>query len=235
MTIKLIAVKDNMQASDVVTARYTVREPVVVTAEEKGDSGYVQDTSGRLISRRTYAGTDEGPSHSDFIIRNINYGAVLSADGGVIDDNAKLVLSAVQSSQTSVNLVKQLVDESYNIVQSYDVSLEVDGIEVEPDGEAELGLTIPSEYENAIIKIVELQDDGTIHVYETRRSNGVAYANIKRMGMYAIIAPIDQVQTKNETVIRTVAIAAALLLVAGGGIVFIRGNRKKKTRQNMEE
>ena len=235
MTIKLIAVKDNMQASDVVTARYTVREPVVVTAEEKGGSGYVQDTSGRLISRRTYAGTDEGPSHSDFIIRNINYGAVLSADGGVIDDNAKLVLSAVQSSQTSVNLVKQLVDESYNIVQSYDVSLEVDGIEVEPDGEAELGLTIPSEYENAIIKIVELQDDGTIHVYETRRSNGVAYANIKRMGMYAIIAPIDQVQTKNETVIRAVAIAAALLLVAGGGIVFIRGNRKKKTRQNMEE
>ena len=235
MTIKLIAVKDNMQASDVVTARYTVREPVVVTAEEKGDSGYVQDTSGRLISRRTYAGTDEGPSHSDFIIRNINYGAVLSADGGVIDDNAKLVLSAVQSSQTSVNLVKQLVDESYNIVQSYDVSLEVDGIEVEPDGEAELGLTIPSEYENAIIKIVELQDDGTIHVYETRRSNGVAYANIKRMGMYAIIAPIDQVQTKNETVIRAVAIAAALLLVAGGGIVFIRGNRKKKTRQNMEK
>lgn len=153
----------------------------------------------------------------------------------MIDDNAKLVLSAVQSSQTSVNLVKQLVDESYNIVQSYDVSLEVDGIEVEPDGEAELGLTIPSEYENAIIKIVELQDDGTIHVYETRRSNGVAYANIKRMGMYAIIAPIDQVQTKNETVIRAVAIAAALLLVAGGGIVFIRGNRKKKTRQNMEE
>lgn len=235
MTIKLVAVKDNMQASDVVTARYTVKEPVVVVAEETDSNGYVQDTSGRLVSRRTYAGTDEGPSHSDFIIRNINYGAVLSADNGVIDDNAKLILSVVQSSQTSINLVKQLVDESYNIVQSYDVSLEVDGIEVEPDGEAELGLTIPSEYENAIIKIVELQDDGTIHVYETRRSNGVAYANIQRMGMYAIIAPIDQVQAKNETVIKVVAALAALLLVAGGGIVFIRGNMKKKTRQDMEE
>ena len=235
MTIKLVAVKDNMQASDIVTARYTVREPVVMVAEETDSGGYVQDTSGRLVSWRTYAGTDEGPSHSDFVIRNINYGAVLSADGGVIDDNAKLVLSVVQSSQTSVNLVKQLVDETYNIVQSYDVSLEVDGIEVEPDGEAELGLTIPSEYENAIIKIVELQDDGTIHVYETRRSNGVAYANIQKMGMYAIIAPIDQAKADNVTMLKIVATLAAALIVIGGGIVFIRTNIKKKTRQDIEE
>ncbi|MDD6657405.1 MAG: chitobiase/beta-hexosaminidase C-terminal domain-containing protein [Lachnospiraceae bacterium] len=231
MTIKLIATKENMQASDIVTARFTVREPVEVVVEEEKTTNYVQDTSGRLVSRRTFAGADSGPSHSDFVIRNINYGAVLSADSGVVADNAQLVLSIVQSSQTSVNLVKQLVDESYNIVQSYDVSLVVDGMEIEPEGEVELGLAIPSEYENAIIKVVQLQDDGTIQIYETRRSNGVAYANIQKTGVYAIIAPIDQSKESNLTVLRNIAIVSAFVLILAGGGLFIRNNRKKKKQK----
>ena len=127
--------------------------------------------------------------------------------------------------------MKQLVDESYNIVQSYDVSLVVDGMEIEPEGEVELGLTIPSEYENAIIKVVQLQDDGTIQIYETRRSNGVAYANIQKTGVYAIIAPIDQSKESNLTVLRNIAIVSAFVLILAGGGLFIRNNRKKKKQK----
>lgn len=228
MTIKLIATKENMQSSDIVTARYTVREPVeVISAEETGNS-FVQDTSGRLVSRHTYSGADSGPSYSDLVLRNINYGAVLSANAGVVQDGAQLVLSTVQSSQTSVNLVKQLVDESYNIVQSYDVSLVVDGIEVNPDGEVELGLAIPSEFENAIIKVIQLQEDGTIQVYETRRSNGTAYANIDKMGVFAIIAPIDQKDESNVALIRNMIIAGAVFLICAGGGMFAYSRRRKK-------
>ena len=71
-------------------------------------------------------------------------------------------MDQVKITDTSERMVKQMLSDSYGVVAGYEVELQVNGEAVQPDGEIEIGLPIPAEYENTLIQIVYLAEDGSV-------------------------------------------------------------------------
>lgn len=87
---KVIAVKDHMQNSKVLTVGYTVRKPEVIVEAETEETTVDQGDNGRLMSRRSYSDTESGPSYTDVVLKNATYGVVVASEEGTIPDNVQL-------------------------------------------------------------------------------------------------------------------------------------------------
>ena len=234
MNFKVIAVKDKMQDSKVLTVGYTVRESIVIeTTEEKVQQN--QESQGnRLQSRRNFAGSGTGTSYTDVVLRNASYGAVVAADEGILSENVQLVVEKTVVAEAAERRVKQVIGESFDVVASYDVKLLVNGQEEQPNGTIEIGLPIPVEYENAMIYIVHVQTDGNIELYETRRSGGMAYAKVDHLSIYSITAPVEF--TEEEPPFQWLPIMYSLAVaVTGIGIWMIYKSRKTKREDGMQD
>ena len=68
VTFKVIAVKNQMADSKVLTAGYTVREPVVVEEIEEEETPQDNSGTGRLQSRRNFSNAQAGPSFTDVVL-----------------------------------------------------------------------------------------------------------------------------------------------------------------------
>ncbi len=230
---KVIAVKDHMQDSKVLTVGYTVREPEVIVEPETEETMIDQGDNGRLMSRRSYSDTQSGPSYTDVVLRNATYGVVVASEEGTIPDNVQLKVDQVKITDTSERMVKQMLSDSYGVVAGFEVELQVNGEAVQPDGEIEIGLPIPAEYENTLIQIVYLAEDGSVQFYNTRRSGGVAYIKTDHLSTYAIAAPVEYQESGSQFPWLLVGYSAAVILAAIGILLFYRVRKMK--REDEEE
>lgn len=198
MNFKVIAVKEKMQDSKILTVGYTVREPIVIeTTEEKVQQN--QESQGnRLQSRRSFSESGTGPSYTDVVLRNAGYGTVVAAEEGTLPEDVQLVVEKTVVTEAAERRVKQVISESFGVVASYDVKLLINGEETQPNGTIEIGIPIPVEYENSLIYIVHVQEDGNIELFETRRSGGIAYAKVEHLSIYSITAPVEFEEEKEE-------------------------------------
>lgn len=227
-TFKVIAVKDRMQNSKVVTVAYTVREPIIEEVVEEEESQITSNNTDRLQSRRSFSDAETGPSYTDVVLKNATYGAVVSADEGVLPDNVQLKVEQTQNNTAAEHSIKQIVSENYGIVASYDISLLVNGEKTQPDGTVEIGIPIPAKYENSLIQIVYIADDGAIELYDTRRSRGVAYAKVEHFSVYALAAPVDYVEKEENFPWKTVIYFTTIAFVGVGGFLLNRARKMKK-------
>ena len=230
---KVIAVKDHMQNSKVLTVGYTVRKPEVIVEAETEEATVDQGDNGRLMSRRSYSDTESGPSYTDVVLKNATYGVVVASEEGTIPDNVQLKVDQVKITDTSERMVKQMLSDSYGVVAGYEVELQVNGEAVQPDGEIEIGLPIPAEYENTLIQIVYLAEDGSVQFYSTRRSGGVAYIKTNHLSTYAIAAPVEFQESGSQFPWLLVGYSTAVALTAVGILLFYRVRKMK--REDEEE
>lgn len=228
VTFKVIAVKNHMADSKILTAGYTVREPVA--AEETEEEELIQDTAGtgRLQSRRNFSNAQSGPSFTDVVLKNAVYGVVISSDESVLPENTQLLVEQTAVTDASERMVKQIISETYSLVAAYNVTLLSDGQEVQPDGEIEIGLPIPAAYENSIVQVVCLQEDGSVETFETRRSGGEAYIKTSHLSVYAIAAPTEYSEGKKAFPWLPVIYSAAVLLTAAGILLLYRSRKKRE-------
>ena len=187
---KVIAVKEKMKDSKILTVGYTVREPIVIETTEETVQQNQETQSNRLQSRRSFSDAGTGPSYTDVVLRNAGYGAVVAAEEGTLPEEVQLIVEKTIVTEAAERRVKQVISESFGVVASYDIKLLVNGEETQPEGTIEIGLPIPLEYENAMIYIAHVQDDGNIELFETRRSGGIAYAKVDHLSIYSITAPV---------------------------------------------
>lgn len=227
-TFKVIAVKDRMQDSKVVTVAYTVREPIIEELIEEEESQVISNNTDRLQSRRSFSDIETGPSYSDVVLKNATYGAVVSADEGILPDDVQLKVEYVQTNNVAQHSIKQMISENYGIVASYDVSLLVNGEATQPNGKVEIGIPIPVQYENSLIQVVHVDEDGTIEVYDTRRSRGVAYAKVDHFSVYALAAPIDYAEKAEDFPWKTVIYFTSVAFIGLGGFLLNRARKMKK-------
>ena len=234
-TFKVIAVMDHMQDSRILTVGYTVREPEAVLEEEPEETQVITETSGRLQSRRSFSDTESGPSFSGIVLRNAVYGAVVSAEEEVLPENVQLQVERTQVTESVDNMVRQMISDNYGVVAGYDVTLLVDGEEVQPDGEIEIGLPIPVDYENSLIRVIHVQEDGSIEVFDTRRSGGVAYVVTDHLSVYAIAAPTDFQEQTGDFPWLPVIYTAAVVLIGTGVFVLYRSRKMKREGREQDE
>ena len=235
MTFKVIAVMDHMQDSRILTVGYTVREPEAVLEEEPEETQVITETSGRLQSRRSFSDTESGPSFSGIVLRNAVYGAVVSAEEEVLPENVQLQVERTQVTESVDNMVRQMISDNYGVVAGYDVTLLVDGEEVQPDGEIEIGLPIPVDYENSLIRVIHVQEDGSIEVFDTRRSGGVAYVVTDHLSVYAIAAPTDFQEQTGDFPWLPVIYTAAVVLIGTGVFLLYRSRKMKREGREQDE
>ena len=233
VTFKVIAVKNQMADSKVLTAGYTVREPVVVEEIEEEETPQDNSGTGRLQSRRNFSNAQAGPSFTDVVLKNAVYGVVVSTDEEVLPENVQLLVEQTGTTDASERMVKQIINENYGLVAAYNVTLLSDGQEIQPDGEIEIGLPIPAAYENSIVQVVCLQEDGSVETFETRRSGGEAYIKTNHLSVYAIAAPTEYSEGKKAFPWLAVAYSTAVVL-AGIGILLLRRSRKKREDERAE-
>ena len=206
---------------------------MIETPEEESQQN-LGNQSDRLQSRRSFSDTESGPSYTDVVLRNASYGAVVAADEGILPETVQLVVEKTNVTDAVERRVKQVISESFGVVSSYDVKLLVNGEEAQPDGTIEIGLPIPVEYENAMIYIVHVQEDGNIELYETRRSGGIAYAKVDHLSIYSITAPVEFAE--EEPPFHWLPIMYSLgVAVTGIGIWMIYKSRKTKREDGMQD
>ena len=232
VTFKVVAVKDMMQDSRVITVGYTVREPIVQVQEETELP--VQESSGRLQSRRSYSDSESGPSYTDVVLRNATYGAVVSAETGVLPEDVQLVVEYTPVSDSNRNIVRQMMGESYGVAVSYDVQLLSEGVAVQPDGYIEIGLPIPVEYENSMVNVVYVAEDGTMETFETRRSGGMAYARTNHLSVYSLAVPMNYTEEKDSVPLDVILYLLAVTLAAAGFWFLLIAKKKKKKEEGGE-
>lgn len=230
---KVIAVKDQMQDSRILSVGYTVREPVVQEEAEEEVLQNMESQSTRLQSRRSFSEAS-GPTYTDVVLRNASYGAVVAAEEGILPENVQLVVEKASVTDAVDRRVQQVVSESYAAVASYDVTLLVNGEETQPEGTIEIGLPIPAAYENAMLYIVHVLEDGNIELYETRRSGGIAYAKVDHLSVYSIAAPV-QFEEEKEAFPWLPVIYTLAVVTAGVGILLIYKSRKAKREDGMQD
>ena len=94
-------------------------------------------------------------------------------------------------------------------------------------------LDIPAEYENTLIQIVYLAEDGSVQFYSTRRSGGVAYIKTNHLSTYAIAAPVEFQESGSQFPWLLVGYSTAVALTAVGILLFYRVRKMK--REDEEE
>ena len=153
----------------------------------------------------------------------------------MLPENVQLDVKQVQTSDAAERMVKQLVSESYGIVESYDVTLLVNGEAVQPEGTIEIGLPIPASCENSLIQVAYVTEDGSVELYDTRRSGGTAYIKTSHLSVYAITAPTEFPEETADFPWMLAGYGGAVALAALGIWLLYRAGKKKREGGKTDE
>jgi hypothetical protein len=190
VTIKMFAVKRGLHTSVVNTVTYTVQEPVPEAEEAEEEEADFQINPDKLFLFDQFLGADSGPLFSDIVLRDPATQIVLSTNTGIVPDGVQLVASQnpSPSSEHNENAMRAL---DLRLESVYDVSLVYNSEEVQPSkpGSVEIGLPIPEGYEDTVVIVCHISDNGTVSGFPTRRSGGIAYAVVDHFSKYAIAVP----------------------------------------------
>ena len=226
VTIKAIAVSDKLDASDVAEATYTVREPAPAPEPQQPDTAVTETVTDRLTSRRTYDSAGDGPKYSGIVLRESVCNTVLSAEEGALPDGAVLTVSQETPSKSDEASVNTTLGQT--VARVYAASLTLNGDPVTPTGTVELGFAIPAEYQNGIVSVSRINDDGTLTQYTARRSGGIAYIETDTLGRFALSVP-QQSDTAGIPVVWM--IGGGVLLALAAGLIVVALMRRRRAEE----
>ena len=140
-----------------------------------------------------------------------------------------LVTKKEDCSDAAAKNVKKLFGEDYKILSSYNMYLMRGGSMVQPNGQVEIGIPIPSRYENAAVTIVYIDSNDKITRQETRRKDGMAYAYTDHFSNYALVG-LEDPESGNFQIpwLLLLEILAGLSLL--GGLGYFISKKLKKNR-----
>ncbi|MDL2232100.1 chitobiase/beta-hexosaminidase C-terminal domain-containing protein [Ruminococcaceae bacterium OttesenSCG-928-L11] len=214
VTLKWFATKSGLHASVLNSATYTVRIPEPEQEEPDETEESYQQTLDRLMTRHDYVNQEAGPLYEKdgVVVRDPENYAVISAPKEALPENVQLKVEHISPTATDKEAVEKELD--FEILHLYDVTVMKDGVAVQPSEPVEIGIPIPQQYQNAVIIICYIDDKGDAIAYPTRRSGGVAYAEVSHFSKYAITAAAVDDDDRGLWI-------PVPVLVAGGGALAI--------------
>ena len=228
VTVKAVAYREDLQLSKVGTFQYLVDTIPAVEAkkeaEAQAEAEALHDTDASGLTR---ADDFEETAYEDRVLRENECNTVVSGTEAAIEDDTVLVTKKEDCSDAAVKNVKKLFGEDYKVLTSYEMYLMRGGSIVQPNGQVEIGIPIPSRYENAAVTIVYIDGNDKITRQETRRKDGMAYAYTDHFSNYALVGLEDPENGSFRIPwLLLLEILAGLCLLGGIGY-FIRKKLKK--------
>lgn len=219
VTIKAVAYRADMQLSNVSTYHYVVETIPAVEVrkaeQEKLEAEGLHDTDASELERRE---DYEGTAYESRILKNEDYGAVVSSTWDAIPAEAKLVVEKSEREKIAEERVKQSFGEDYTILSSYEINLSVGSTMIQPNGEVEIGIPIPKEYENASVSVIYMDSEHKITKLQTRRKDGMAYAKVNHFSNYALVGRAQEKEiTQSQNYLTALEVGAGIILSFGVG------------------
>ena len=215
VTLRAIAVKTGLHDSVVNSATYTVRE--VEEPEETGQETEIPKVTmtDRLTSRRDYSGETQGPTYTDVVVSDTENNAVLSAPSSSLPSTVSFIVTPMEISDQDQTAVDE--ELGYDIVDLYDVIIEDLGVPIQPTGPVEIGIPIPAQYQNGVVVVCRINDDGSVESFPTRRSDGIAYVEVNHFSKYAVTVPVADYSQQNLLLLILLCVTGS---VVSCGLVF---------------
>ena len=167
--------------------------PNVYTIAFKNSSSKVEEYEFILINI-------EGEEKAEIQVEDNITNVILDATSEVVPKNTKLIISKLENGTKYENAGKSLKEGTEKFVV-YDITLESEGVSIQPDGKVKISIPIPSEFGTKNIVVYRVEDDGTKTKYEVKIEtiNGKTYAVFEtdHFSIYTVA------QEKEETVTET--------------------------------
>lgn len=243
VSIKAVAYKEGQQLSNVLELEYVVNK--IPAVEEKArllaeaEENALHDTDTSELEDRREEYDFSGTAFSEIVLADYDNNTVVSTKNGVIPKNSTLDVGKISSNATLNDSVKMVFGDEYAVLSVYDISIQADGTEVQPDGTVEIGLPIPKQLKSAVIYMIYVGEDGTIQKLETRRDNQMAYAKTDHFSCYALVgADLSDHSTFSFQWIYLVFILAGysvLFLIIYAVVSIYRVEKRRKERRRQKE
>lgn len=230
VTVKAVAYREDLQLSKTGTFQYVVDTILAVEAkkeaEAQAEAEALHDTDASGLAR---ADDFEETAYEERVLRESECSTVVSGTDASIEDDTVLVTKKEDCSDAAAKNVKKLFGEDYKILSSYNMYLMRGGSMVQPNGQVEIGIPIPSRYENAAVTIVYIDSNDKITRQETRRKDGMAYAYTDHFSNYALVG-LEDPESGNFQIpwLLLLQILAGLSLL--GGLGYFISKKLKKNR-----
>lgn len=230
VTVKAVAYREDLQLSKTGTFQYVVDTIPAVEAkkeaEAQAEAEALHDTDASGLAR---ADDFEETAYEERVLRESECSTVVSGTDASIEDDTVLVTKKEDCSDAAAKNVKKLFGEDYKILSSYNMYLMRGGSMVQPNGQVEIGIPIPSRYENAAVTIVYIDSNDKITRQETRRKDGMAYAYTDHFSNYALVG-LEDPESGNFQIpwLLLLQILAGLSLL--GGLGYFISKKLKKNR-----
>lgn len=243
VSIKAVAYKEGQQLSNVLELEYVVNK--IPAVEEKArllaeaEENALHDTDTSELEDRREEYDFSGTAFSEIVLADYDNNTVLSTKNGVIPKNSTLDVGRISSNATLNDNVKMIFGDEYAVLSVYDISIQAEGMEIQPDGTVEIGLPIPKQLKSAVIYMIYVGEDGTIQKLETRRDKQMAYAKTDHFSCYALVgADLSDHSTFSFQWIYLVFILigySVLFLIIYAGVTIYRVEKRRKERRRQKE
>ncbi|HQQ88875.1 MAG TPA: hypothetical protein PLU82_01440, partial [Oscillospiraceae bacterium] len=85
-----------------------------------------------------------------------------------------------------------------------------------------------AEYQNSIVELALVKDNGTVEAFSTRRSGGIAYVETDSLGRFVVTVPDEEAEgSQNKTALIAISVVAAGIAAGGGTILYLQSKKKK--------
>lgn len=120
------------------------------------------------------------PTFADVSTTDDSTGIKLSANTDVLPENTTLVVKTITSGDTYENTTT-IFGNTVSKMYVYDISLESDGVSIQPNGKVKISLPIPNEVDTSKLVVCRITDTGEKIEYTAtiENVNGVNYATFE--------------------------------------------------------
>lgn len=243
VSIKAVAYKEGQQLSNVLELEYVVNK--IPAVEEKArllaeaEENALHDTDTSELEDRREEYDFSGTAFTEIVLADYDNNTVVSTKNGVIPKNSTLDVGRISSNATLNDNVKMIFGDEYAVLSVYDISIQAEGVEIQPDGTVEIGLPIPKQLKSAVIYMIYVGEDGTIQKLETRRDKQMAYAKTDHFSCYALVgADLSDHSTFSFQWIYLVFILvgySVLFLIIYAVVSIYRVEKRRKERRRQKE
>lgn len=230
VTVKAVARRGNMCDSSILTLSYQVDEiPIEIEkdkiAQQEAEEGLKPTDTSNLESRHTQPMKE---SESDVKLNDFLSAIEIRGDESILPVNATFRGKEVSISQRAEAEAKKLLGDDYELVQNFSFAVYSNGEQIYPEGQIEIGIPIPKEYENADITIVSINENNGVKVYNSRREEGYVYTEVPYLNNFALAVAEKNGNSRSRINLIPLMSVAAGSLVCVGIVMIIRTVRRRK-------
>lgn len=160
-------------------------------------------------------------------------GVKIYADKGVLAEGVGLSVKQIVQGADYDKAIQLLSDVGKKF-KLYDISLLLDGAEVQPNGLVKVSLPIPAGYDASKLAVYRINEDGTKTLISGSVENGYYVFYVNHFSQYALVEKgstvldSETVKTGDSAPVAMMSVSALLALLLAGGVVVIGRRNKRK-------